>query len=238
MKTLDLYSLAMLLVSIGLWTKLENLVPNQSSPSIPESVLEQLAIQCGTPYMRAVKACWNAVEQEHTRPNASEEVLSQVQLRANRYLEACCILDGVSGLDERLGEEISTQPSASQSRTKTASSSYSTPVYRPPVAEKSDVKLPIAAVPTPPSGIDIKKPLEGNDSQILFRMLTSIHNANLDNSWDRTEKGNSAKGARPQTSPLPAGATTRGGNRAVEQHAHATNQHGTQPLLPKTSRVG
>lgn len=104
-RTLDLYSLAMMLVSIGLWTQLENLVPNQASPSISESVLQQLAIRCGTPYMRAVQTCWNAVDQELAHPGSTEEILSQVQIRASRYLEACCILDGLSGLDERLGDE-------------------------------------------------------------------------------------------------------------------------------------
>ncbi|KAI0841462.1 hypothetical protein F5Y06DRAFT_191066 [Hypoxylon sp. FL0890] len=104
-RTLDLYSLAMMLVSIGLWTQLENLVPNQASPSISESVLQQLAIRCGTPYMKAVQACWNAVDQELAHPGSTEEILSQVQIRASRYLEACCILDGLSGLDERLGDE-------------------------------------------------------------------------------------------------------------------------------------
>ncbi|KAI1373358.1 hypothetical protein F4677DRAFT_429423 [Hypoxylon crocopeplum] len=104
-RTLDLYSLAMMLVSIGLWTQLENLVPNQGSPSLSESVLQQLAIRCGTPYMRAVQACWNAVDQELAHPGSTEEILSQVQIRVSRYLEACCILDGISGLDERLGDE-------------------------------------------------------------------------------------------------------------------------------------
>ncbi|ORY59190.1 uncharacterized protein BCR38DRAFT_399436 [Pseudomassariella vexata] len=105
-KTLDLYSLAMLLVSIGLWTKLENLVPNHESPSIPESVLEQLAIRCGSLYMKAVQACWNAVDQELARPGATNEILNQVQLRSSRYLEACSILDGVSELDDRFSEDI------------------------------------------------------------------------------------------------------------------------------------
>ncbi|KAK8124313.1 uncharacterized protein PG998_000072 [Apiospora kogelbergensis] len=115
-KTLDLYSLAMLLVSIGLWTKLENLVPSPSSPSIPESVLEQLAIRCGTLYMKAVQACWNAVDQELMRPGASDEILSQVQIRASRYLEACSILDGVSGLDDRISADIGDVPMTPRER--------------------------------------------------------------------------------------------------------------------------
>lgn len=121
-KTLDLYSLAMMLVSIGLWTTLENLVPNFDAPSVPESVLKQLAIRCGTPYMRAVQACWNAVELELSRPGNDDEIIRQVQTRAGGYLEACCILDGVSGLDDRLGDDLmqASRPSV-KSRTSAAS---------------------------------------------------------------------------------------------------------------------
>jgi hypothetical protein len=105
-KTLDLYSLAMLLLSIGLWTDLTNLVQNPAHPGIPESVLEQLAIRCGTLYMKAVKACWDAVDQEIAGQLNSEQVVARVQLKASRYLEACCILDGVSGLEERLSGDL------------------------------------------------------------------------------------------------------------------------------------
>ncbi|KAL2020039.1 hypothetical protein VTK56DRAFT_8942 [Thermocarpiscus australiensis] len=105
-KTFDLYSLAMILLSVGLWTKLENLVPNMESPTLPESVLEQLAIRCGTLYMKAVQTCWNAVDQEMSGPQTTEEVVYRVQFKASRYLEACCILDGVSNLEERLGDDL------------------------------------------------------------------------------------------------------------------------------------
>lgn len=104
-KTLDLYSLAMILVSIGLWTRLENLTPSRDSQGITESVLKQLAIRCGTPYMKAAKVCWNAVEQELARPGKADDIVDHVQIRTSRYLEACCILDGVSGLDDRFGDE-------------------------------------------------------------------------------------------------------------------------------------
>ncbi|KAI1324039.1 hypothetical protein F5Y16DRAFT_402797 [Xylariaceae sp. FL0255] len=105
-KTLDLYSLAMMLVCIGLWTTLENLVPSQDSPSIPESVLHQLSIRCGTLYMRTVQACWNAIEHELVQSGTGDDtIVRQVQTRVSGYLEACCILDGVSGLDDRLSDE-------------------------------------------------------------------------------------------------------------------------------------
>lgn len=119
-KTFDLYSLAMLLLSIGLWTKLDNLVPNSESPTIPESVLDQLAIRCGTLYMKAVQSCWNAVDQEMTGQLTSEQIVARVQLRASRYLEACCILDGVSNLEERLSDDLG-EPRPQPSRLSTAS---------------------------------------------------------------------------------------------------------------------
>ncbi|KAK0631169.1 hypothetical protein B0T17DRAFT_486693 [Bombardia bombarda] len=105
-KTFDLYSLAMVLLSIGLWTKLDNIVPDTASPEIPESVFEQLAIRCGTLYTKAVQTCWNAVDQEMTGAHSTEQIVNHVQLKASRYLEACCILDGVSNLEERLGDDL------------------------------------------------------------------------------------------------------------------------------------
>jgi hypothetical protein len=105
-KCFDLYSLAMILLSVGLWTKLENLVADPVNPVISESVLEQLAIRCGTLYMKAVQACWNAVDQEMTGFRTTEQIVSRVEFKASRYLEACCILDGVSNLEERLGDDL------------------------------------------------------------------------------------------------------------------------------------
>ncbi|KAL2264188.1 hypothetical protein VTK26DRAFT_894 [Humicola hyalothermophila] len=105
-KTFDLYSLAMILLSVGLWTKLENLVPNTENPTLPESVMEQLAIRCGTLYMKAVETCMKAVDQELNGFATTEQIVSRVQFKASRYLEACCILDGVSSLEERLGDDL------------------------------------------------------------------------------------------------------------------------------------
>ncbi|KLU90343.1 hypothetical protein MAPG_09306, partial [Magnaporthiopsis poae ATCC 64411] len=96
----------MLLLSIGLWTNLENLVPHAGSTEIPVGLLDQLAIRCGTLYMKAVQACWTAVEKELSGQSGGEQLLSRVQVKASRYLEACCILDGVSGLEERLSDDL------------------------------------------------------------------------------------------------------------------------------------
>ncbi|KAK4214296.1 hypothetical protein QBC37DRAFT_157454 [Rhypophila decipiens] len=112
-KTFDLYSLAMILLSVGLWNKLENIVTNPSQPVISEAVLDQLAIRCGTLYMKAVQTCWNAVDQELAGVHTAERIVSHVHLKASRYLEACCIIDGVSNLEERLGDDLGeTRPEA------------------------------------------------------------------------------------------------------------------------------
>ncbi|KAL2123573.1 hypothetical protein VTJ04DRAFT_4028 [Mycothermus thermophilus] len=104
-KTFDLYSLAMMLLSIGLWTRLEDLV-TPGSNTIPTSVLDKLAVRCGTLYMKAVQTCWNAVDQETAGGRPPEQVIYHAQFKASRYLEACCIIDGVSNLEERLGDDL------------------------------------------------------------------------------------------------------------------------------------
>ncbi|KAJ4268874.1 hypothetical protein NW762_002945 [Fusarium torreyae] len=105
-RVLDLYSLSTLLLSVGLWKKLEDLVP-ENEHSISESVFEQLAVRCGSLYMKAVQACWSAVDDELAGRSSGESLLSTVQVRCSRFLEACCILDGVSGMEERLDQELS-----------------------------------------------------------------------------------------------------------------------------------
>ena len=106
LRVLDLYSLAMILLSIGMWASVENLVPDPSNASsVPESVLDKLAIRCGTLYMKAVETCWNAVEEELAGRGSGEEVLVGVQAHVTRCLEACCIIDGVSGVAERVRDD-------------------------------------------------------------------------------------------------------------------------------------
>ncbi|KAF3769680.1 hypothetical protein M406DRAFT_58930 [Cryphonectria parasitica EP155] len=108
-KAFDLYSLAMLLLSIGLWTPLENLVATPSTTSIPESVLEQLATRCGTLYMKAVQTCYAAVDDELRAGTESSQVMTQVQVKASRFLEACAIIDSVGGLEGRLSSDLGVQ---------------------------------------------------------------------------------------------------------------------------------
>lgn len=132
-KVLDLYSLAMLLVSIATWTSLENLVPSATAPSVSESFLPQIAIQCGTLYMKAVQACWNAVD-DQLSGKSSSEVLTKVDIIVSRYLEACCILDSVSSLDERLRDDLGESVAQAEA---TPVAGPSTPPHEKPVSSQA-----------------------------------------------------------------------------------------------------
>ncbi|KAL5604456.1 hypothetical protein BROUX41_002425 [Berkeleyomyces rouxiae] len=92
LRVLDLYSLAVMLLSIGMWTKPENLVV-EGAPSIPESIVDQLAIRCGTLFMKAVQCLWGAVDQELTGQNTGTDLLNSVRTKVLGYLEACSALD-------------------------------------------------------------------------------------------------------------------------------------------------
>lgn len=146
-RILDLYSLALLLLSIGLWTKLEDLEFMQAS-SLPESCFDRLAVKCGSLYAKAVQACWSAVDDELSGRSNGDSLLSIVQVRTSRFLEACCILDGVSGLEERLEQELK-QPEIIPSAAPTTGTS-------PPKGSKDgkdskDTKAPIKSATEKPS---------------------------------------------------------------------------------------
>ncbi|KAL9485374.1 hypothetical protein ACSS6W_004163 [Trichoderma asperelloides] len=139
-RILEVYSLAMVLLSIGLWTKLENLAPSAAPTTVPETALDTLAIRCGTLYMKAVQACWKVVDNELSGEAKGESLLSGVQMRVTRFLEACCILDGVSGFEERLGHEPSPMEAAplptvgpsKNSKDKKATPGPAPPTKKPP----------------------------------------------------------------------------------------------------------
>lgn len=104
-RVLELYSLGIILLSIGLWTRFEDLIP-EKPPSVPESLLRQLSVRCGTLYTKAVQVCLTAVDDQISGPISAEDLLCAVQVKASRYLEACCILDGVSSLEDRVSQEL------------------------------------------------------------------------------------------------------------------------------------
>ncbi|KHN97108.1 Protein kinase-like domain protein [Metarhizium album ARSEF 1941] len=103
----ELHSLAMALLSIGLWTRLED-CKTALCPCISDSeeALDRVAKRCGTIYMKAVQACWHAVDDEPSGKLGGEVLLSTVQTQTTRFLEACCMLDDVSGLEQSVYQEV------------------------------------------------------------------------------------------------------------------------------------
>jgi hypothetical protein len=108
-KSLDLYSLAMLLLEIGLWNPLQDIFPTASQiPDNPADVLKELATRCGSLYVKAVQACWHAPEDELSQ-KARPDVLHQKTLfKVSKALETCCAIDESS--DEET-EDIDYYPS-------------------------------------------------------------------------------------------------------------------------------
>ncbi|KAJ3494118.1 hypothetical protein NLG97_g4285 [Lecanicillium saksenae] len=104
-RILELYALSMMLLSIGLWSSIETL-PTDANGAAFAAAMEQLKVKCGGLYTKAVHACWEAVDLEIAGETKGESLLSQVQMRVSRFLETCCILDGVSGLEQRLNTDI------------------------------------------------------------------------------------------------------------------------------------
>lgn len=129
-RVLELYSLAMMLLSIGLWRRLDVLAAD--SPSVSTLSLEELTVKCGSLYMKAVQACWFAVDDEARGALTGANLIKEVQTKVSRYLEACCILDGVSTFEDSITQELR----------------HDLPL--PPVAEaprSRDVKSPVLAAP-------------------------------------------------------------------------------------------
>lgn len=105
-RVLELYPLAILLLSVGLWVNPEGLLEGSATHVSQQNALQKLAVACGSLYSKAVQACWDAVDDEASGRITGESLLSEVQVKVSRFLEACCILDGVSGLEHRLHEDL------------------------------------------------------------------------------------------------------------------------------------
>ncbi|KAM4057335.1 hypothetical protein HRG_004154 [Hirsutella rhossiliensis] len=151
-RVLELYSLAMLLLTIGLWTKLEVLAPDLASPLDSCQLLDRLAVRCGSFYVKAVRECWHALDEEASGNVEAEALLSAVQVRASRYLEACCFLDGIGELERRMTQDL--RQAVSEKR-RPIESSKDKKASSPLRSFGGDRKMPLAS--TEPA---IGKPLE------------------------------------------------------------------------------
>jgi hypothetical protein len=98
-RSLDVYSLAMILLEIGLWRPLIQIFPpHLGIPNDLSGVYKQLAARCGNRYLQAAKACWRAIDDEMSNCSRPEVQLQKVYGRVMRALEGCCIPD--DGIDE------------------------------------------------------------------------------------------------------------------------------------------
>ncbi|KAF5874385.1 putative het-s domain containing protein [Botrytis fragariae] len=141
-KSLDLYSLAMILLEIGLWSSLSELFPRASQvPSNPTEVLKRLASRCGNIYVKAVKACLSAPEGELSRKARPDVMHQKVFWRVSKALNTCCSLDDVSDDDS----ERSDEPSLVPTPVKIEAPSSSIKGYR----ERRDAKIDITAPQEP-----------------------------------------------------------------------------------------
>lgn len=96
-KSLDLYSLAILLLEIGLWTSLADVFPSVSAlPEKPIAVYKKLASRCGSLYAKAVQACWDAPQNEISQRARPDVMHQKVLWKVSKALDACCAIDEAS----------------------------------------------------------------------------------------------------------------------------------------------
>lgn len=109
-RSLDVYSLAMLLLEISLWTPLRDIFPpHLGIPDDTTQVYKQVAARCGTKYLAAVKACWRAVDEEMSSVSRPEVALQKIYGRVVQALESCCMIE--DGLEpEEIGEVNTLSP--------------------------------------------------------------------------------------------------------------------------------
>ncbi|OAA53222.1 hypothetical protein ISF_08954 [Cordyceps fumosorosea ARSEF 2679] len=99
-RVLELQALSVLLLSVGLWMNVERLPSDDAGIASAMALLE---VKCGGLYAKAVRTCGEAMG---TGGEDREAALVQVQMRIGRFLETCCILDGVSGWEKRLDADM------------------------------------------------------------------------------------------------------------------------------------
>lgn len=151
-RVLDLYSLAMILLSIGLWTNLEALASDLTCSPESCALLDRLAVRCGSLYVKAVRECWQTLDGEVSGSRGVEALLPAVQLRVGRHLEACCFLDGFNGLDGGTAQELR---ETIVDKVRAIQSSKDEKASNPPGSFSGDRKVPL-----PPTEPAISKPPE------------------------------------------------------------------------------
>ncbi|KAH8672087.1 hypothetical protein BGZ60DRAFT_406542 [Tricladium varicosporioides] len=125
-KSLDLYSLAMLLLEIGLWSSLSDVFPMAASiPENPTAVFKQLAARCGSLYTKAVQACWHAPEDELSQRARADVMHQKVFWKVSKALDTCCSIDESSDEDNQESDDSPPIPSTPLKTSRSA-----TPIRR------------------------------------------------------------------------------------------------------------
>jgi hypothetical protein len=201
-KSLDLYSLALLLLEIGLWNPLQDIFPGSSQiPENPVEVLKHLAVRCGSLYVKAVQACWHAPEEELSRKARPDVMHQKAFFKVSKALETCCALDDSSDEEIEDFEEppvaqsipiipstptSTSQPASYQRKTfsdtkplVTSLSSGHSPSLRSPNPEKSPYTSPYAKSPSsfPEKMGWTNKPLPPKPSSKYNQPLQSYSNS-------------------------------------------------------------
>jgi hypothetical protein len=105
-KSLDLYSLALLLLEIGFWSPLHEIFPDAATiPEKPDSVFKQLAARCGSLFVKAVQACWHAPDDELSQRARPDVMHQKVFCKVSKALDACCAIDEVSDDDSQTDDQ-------------------------------------------------------------------------------------------------------------------------------------
>jgi hypothetical protein len=113
-KSLDLYSLALLLLEIGFWCPLHDIFPGATIiPENPLDVFKQLAARCGSIFVKAVQACWHAPDDELSQRARPDVMHQKVFCKVSKALDACCAIDEVSDDDSQSDDQ---PPSPGESR--------------------------------------------------------------------------------------------------------------------------
>lgn len=116
-KSLDLYSLALLLLEIGFWCPLPDIFPGASAiPENPTAVFKQLAARCGSLFVKAVQACWHAPEDELSQQARPDVMHQKVFCKVSKALDACCAIDEVSDDDSQTDDTAPSPTEGSRSR--------------------------------------------------------------------------------------------------------------------------
>ena len=142
----DMYSFALVLLEIGLWTPIGDCYKAKYSLSDFKLRLEKiwipkLAQKCGSAYMRAVQACFHMADGANTTKPTLDGIYAPLLSRLRR----CCFLDDegeyaepvsthTSFLSSSYAPSLARQPSFSQSPfAQSAASPYGSKIVRKPV---------------------------------------------------------------------------------------------------------